>query len=260
MPTLRSSIKQAVLATLPPRVRAARAIRHLDRQMPLEEPELLELRRFVRPADTAVDVGGNYGLYTLALSRLARRVITVEPNPKLASALIGLRLPNVEVKAIGLSSENGSATLMMPDRADGHAYASLRANVHDGGAVQTFTVPIKRLDDMGLGEIQFIKIDVEGFEEQVLDGAEETIRRWLPVLLIELEQRHNPGCVGRVAERLVALGYTGQFFDGSWKPLADFDVVAHQDVGRLQGLGSVPRLEMGYINNFLFLPPGRTMD
>lgn len=64
------------------------------------------------------------------------------------------------------------------------------------------------LDDLDLGDIGFIKIDVEGFEARVIDGACETIARCRPVMLIEIEEKHTGEPPSVLIERIVALGYT----------------------------------------------------
>ena len=61
-----------------------------------------------------------------------------------------------------------------------------------GDTVETIRVPLRTLDSYNLSNIGFIKIDVEGHELDVLRGAEVTLRRDQPNLLIEIENRHAP--------------------------------------------------------------------
>jgi hypothetical protein len=100
--------------------------------------------------------------------------------------------------------------------------------------------------------VGFIKIDVEGHEEGVLNGARKTLERERPALLIEIEDRHNPGGLGRICALLT--GYEGYFFaQGRRRPLSDFDPEIHQ---RPEDLDSAyeARRQSPYVNNFLFLP------
>ena len=66
--------------------------------------------------------------------------------------------------------------------------------------------------------MSFIKIDVEGHEEAVLRGMQGLMRCWRPTVLVEVEERHNPGAVGRVAAFMATHGYQGFFLlAGSWR-------------------------------------------
>jgi hypothetical protein len=165
------------------------------------------------------------------------------------------------VREIALSAATGEATLSMPDRPNGHGYASLKPGFNTGDRLKSFTVAIDRLDNLGLGTIGFIKIDVEGFEEDVLAGASATLAVQKPAVLVEIVERHNPGGFERITRLFEGLGYSGLFFDrGAWHSLDNFDLATQQDPARLKQLGRIPRSELGYTNNFLFLPPGRKMD
>jgi FkbM family methyltransferase len=99
------------------------------------------------------------------------------------------------------------------------------------------------------GVPNFVKIDVEGHELAVLEGARRTLETHRPTLLIECEARHRPdGDVRSVFDFLKSVGYTGSFFCyGSRRPLIEFDVAVHQHVDRTRG-----RVPGGYANNFAF--------
>jgi hypothetical protein len=102
------------------------------------------------------------------------------------------------------------------------------------------------LDDLGLKDIGFIKIDVEGFESSVLAGALVTIARDRPSILIEIEEKHTKKPIEDSLQEVVALGYRGLFIrNGALHPLSAFDPVAHHR-----------QPTAGYVFNFLFLPDG----
>ncbi len=61
------------------------------------------------------------------------------------------------------------------------------------GAYMALSVPTKRLDEIYEGDVGLIKIDVEGHEQAVLDGAIETVRRCRPRMLVEVDERLAPG-------------------------------------------------------------------
>ncbi len=218
------------------------------------EWELRQLPVYVPKNRSAIDVGGNIGIYSYHLGRLARRVITFEPNPLYADRLRRIGLGK-DLKEVALSDRSGTAELRIPfwkGREDA-AQASLETDAVPGSMLaRTVQVSVRRLDDYGFQGVGFIKIDVEGHEESVLRGGVETLSRERPVLLIEIEQRHNPGGLERI--RALLSGYRGFFFLNRQKlPLTDFDVSVHQRMEDLE-TAFTGRRRSPYVNNFLFLP------
>jgi hypothetical protein len=100
----------------------------------------------------------------------------------------------------------------------------------------------------------FIKIDVEGHEQNVLRGGLDTLHRHRPTLLIECESRHNPSSsIDEVFLLLRRMGYHGSFFHrGGRRPIEEFRGDEHQP--QFPEIESPPR---GYVNNFAFEHPGR---
>ncbi len=122
--------------------------------------------------------------------------------------------------------------------------------LESGRVIETLVAPMKTLDSFNLREVGFIKIDVEGHEEAVLHGGLDTVKREIPNLMIEIEERHAPGSLQRVAALLEGIGYLGYYLDGrELIPVARFD--PDRDQAR-QG----PKVRR-YINNFLFFPGER---
>ena len=72
-------------------------------------------------------------------------------------------------------------------------------------------ISCKRLDDLNLDPVGFIKIDVEGHEEAVLMGGATLLERDRPTALIEIEERHKAGAIDAITERMNGLGYRGFF-------------------------------------------------
>src|SRR5208283_2452479 len=91
----------------------------------------------------------------------------------------------------------------------------------------SITVPLVTVDGLGLAGVTFMKIDVDGHEIPVLRGAEDTIKRDQPRLLIEVEQRIQP--VTDVTGLLESWGYRGWVRPRSgWLPMDKFPLAAHQ--------------------------------
>lgn len=200
-------------------------------------------------ARRVVDCGANRGVYTYWLARHAGRVEAFEPNPALAIRLRAAGLSNVTVHGAALSDHAGVATLLVPYKHGGglNDPGGTLETRDSNAAMARFETPLCSLDAQGFVDLDFIKIDVEGHEEKVLAGAWQTIATQHPALLIELEERHNPGCLQRVALALAALGYRAYFLDEDrW-----------QDVGALVDASGQRSASGRYINNFLFVADGR---
>lgn len=175
------------------------------------EPELSLVEKLAEPTRDAVDIGAHFGMWTHAFERNFHHVYAFEPIPRLADVLRGPRRKNVTVHEVALSRERGEVTLRMPVAGLGRSTIEGKnplANLWDPtGPVTAVTVATTRLDDYGLADVGFIKIDVEGHELDVLDGGQATIARALPVLVIEMVDEHNPGAPKVIIERLRTLGY-----------------------------------------------------
>jgi FkbM family methyltransferase len=154
------------------------------------EPELAFIRdRLVRPGDVIVDCGAHQGLTGILFSRWVGRsgiVLGFEANPR-----------NVEL-ARRNAIANGASNFIVRAQAVGSGpgierfIADSNSSVYHGDEeddAPVFHAPIARLDDLLEGRrVNLLKIDVEGWEFEVLDGAEETIATHRPNLVIEV---HN---------------------------------------------------------------------
>jgi FkbM family methyltransferase len=223
------------------------------------------IRRFVGPSQSVADIGANRGVYTWTMSRqvgLNGRVHSIEPYPGNIERLTTLSRSrrNITVHPVALSDSDGEATLRVPEhhhlRVD--ALASLRSTL------DCSFVPIQvekcRLDNLippNEHKLGFIKCDVEGHEDEVVEGGWRTITQNRPVLAIEIEQRHRATPVMDLIERIVGAGYDCFFLDeGGSHPIAEFEIERDQ-LNYLTEEFVPNSMPHGYINNFLFVPtPG----
>ncbi|QDZ00356.2 FkbM family methyltransferase [Nitratireductor mangrovi] len=191
------------------------------------EPELAVLSDLVPPGSAlAVDVGCNRGVYSYALSRLCEKVIAFEPNGDLIAFSRRKLPPNVELRQLALGRENASGKLRIPISPSGnerHLSASLW-DAEDAGPSRIQEVDVRRLDDLGLGRLNFIKIDVEGTEMDVLAGAAETIARERPTLLIEILAGYYSQPIEKIEAICSQYGYEARLLanDGSWQDAVDY--------------------------------------
>jgi len=157
------------------------------------EPELLHLDEYVAETRTAIDIGANTGMYTYALSKRFERVVAFEINEKITGPIRDYNRGNIELMHCGLSSHAGRAQFYIPVAGgmEQAGWASLnRDNLPGADRLIEFEVELKPLDEFGLTNVDFVKIDVEGHEVEVFKGAAETISKWRPMVLVELKKEH----------------------------------------------------------------------
>jgi len=215
------------------------------------EPELRLLRHLIDAGTTAIDAGASIGIFSTEMARHAAKVLAFEANPEVAAFTRAVAPRNVEVINVALSSEAGHATLRMPTNRKGHGVtelATIGRREQEPTDVIAIEVETRRLDDFKVENCSFIKIDVEGHEEAVLQGAAALIARERPTLMIELIESFNPGSVLRLSERFARQSYDCYFLSrNALRPVSEFDAASHQDVSGRE-----------YVANFLFIPTEKT--
>lgn len=215
------------------------------------EPEFYLLEFLVDRKRAAVDVGANDGVYAARFAQLCTRVHCFEPIPWFASGLKKKLGKRVVVHETALSNSCGAAILRIPY--DGEIELDGLATLEPGNPLREAThtrsvaCQTETLDEVVREAVGFIKIDVEGHELAVLEGAVETIARDMPVFLVESERRHNPRAPEAVFDFFKQLGYTGLFcWNGRWFNVDAFSLPVHQLIDNIG--------KKKYANNFLFFP------
>jgi FkbM family methyltransferase len=208
------------------------------------EPETSKtLRFFFERATTFVDVGANYGFYSLlgALWNPNLRVVAFEPVPDIYSALTrNIALNGLEGRVtayqIALADRSGRASFYLPasESKDCEATGTL---VNDGWQSRKQSPKIEvqtaRFDDHEKShpmKVDLVKIDVEDFEAGVLTGMQDCIRRDRPFIVCEiLPREHGNEKTRKIVE---SLGYTAYWITSSGYIRVsrfDFDRTGSQD-------------------------------
>jgi len=164
------------------------------------------------PVDAVVlDVGAHAGQYTKLFARLARhgRVYAIEPQSYalriLRTAIRFNRLRNVEILSLALGAAPGTATLTIPVKTSGsYGFGLAHLGPHTrAGTAEIETVEVTTLDDLAarlaLTRLDFIKADIEGWEQAMIEGGRATLARFKPALLLELNESHLRRAGGSVA-------------------------------------------------------------
>jgi FkbM family methyltransferase len=181
-----------------------------------DEPDFEALGQYVSQGDWVIDIGANVGHYTVRLANLVGprgRVFAFEPVPTtfslLSANVIRSKCNNVSLLNAAASSNSTLVNMEVPCFESGIANyyrASINSNKSGGQGFSVFTLPI---DCFNLSnKINFIKIDAEGHEPEVLSGLWGLIEKDLPTLLIETVDEETKS-------RLLKLGYSEDSLEGS---------------------------------------------
>ena len=128
---------------------------------------------------TAIDIGANVGLWARDLCQRFQHVIAFEPVEIFRECLISnIDSWNLYIESCALGDRKTTANMIITEENMGHTHV-------DPNSIGNGTVEMRRLDEYNYQEVDYIKIDCEGFEYMVLKGAEETIRHCRPIVVIE---------------------------------------------------------------------------
>jgi FkbM family methyltransferase len=218
-----------------------------------KEREELLVPFLVNPSSVAIDVGANRGDYTAAILRCTPNVVSIEPNPENARVLKQVFGKRIRLIVGAASNKDEDVVLRIPEYGSG--YATIEdSNQFACNGIKSVHVRSYRIDDLSLETVSFIKVDVEGHELSVLEGALNLLKRDRPSILVEAEERYRKGSVSSLRSLLEPLGYEGfMLLNGQMVSIRRFDPAIHQnrEVARARSL-TQKHLDT-YVKNFVFL-------
>lgn len=156
--------------------------------------------------NTVVQAGGNVGLFPIQLSKHFKNVITFEPDPLNLSCLYKNieGVDNITVVEGALGSSESSCGMVEVEKNNCGANT-----IKEGEGV----IPVFALDDLDIGEVNLIWLDIEGYEWKAIQGSLKTIKKYKPVIILE-----NKGLIPdfggtldgskKFVEEIESLGYT----------------------------------------------------
>jgi FkbM family methyltransferase len=176
-----------------------------------------QYQRLIKQGDICFDIGANMGSMTIPMAQSLKgtgRIFAFEPGPVLAERLrrnleLNPKLGTlVEVVELGLSNESGMLDWTLDTDNYGNAYVVEKGQGDLGIQVATLDEQADVLDG-GLTKIDFIKIDVEGMELSVLQGATAALEKWRPTILFETWMANDPDCkIPKILSLLESFGYS----------------------------------------------------
>jgi FkbM family methyltransferase len=185
---------------------------------------------------TGIDIGAKVGMYTYRIRANSAEVVAFEPIPLFHNMLKRVfEGKRGRIEPYAVSNKRGSAVLRMPyDQGGGAQFGRSTIDVgnklehHVVASVRELEVETRTLDDYDFDAVGFIKIDVEGHEMAVLEGAEKTIARHHPNLLVECNDDHAPNGVANLTKWMQEHGYSLYFLHQRViRPVAEYDRNVH---------------------------------
>lgn len=197
---------------------------------------------------TVCDIGANLGNHSLFFAEMANKVHSYEPNSAIFELLAINARQNHKISVYPVGISNRASTVRAALRRSAYGSTRITDTPDDNEIPFTFqTRPLDSFDDLKEERVGLIKIDVEGHEAQVLEGAEQTIRRNLPLVLFEQNTDAIAGGTSESLELLRRYGYK-RFVE---------PVVARSGRTSEKLSGSLARLARG-IEALLYGPPDKT--
>ena len=158
------------------------------------EPELEALGDFLKKGDVFLDVGANAGVFSMKAAQSVGEegvVVAVEPTPHMAARLQANafvnEFSNVRVRVCCASDSSGFADFFM-NRSAPNSFSLIKEK--DSSAFSSLTVTLDWLViNEGLERLDYLKIDAEGAEGMILEGAKEAILKFRPLIQIEVNKQ-----------------------------------------------------------------------
>ncbi len=171
------------------------------------EGEVALFRQVLRPGDVVVEAGANFGAHTIAMAQMVGAtgcIFAFEPQRLVYQVMVANvainSLGNVMTVQAGLGAHPGVVKVPILNPTKGLNFGSFSIGMFDTGE----DVPVKTIDSLDLNRCRLIKVDVEGMECAVLEGARSTIERLRPILYVENDRAENSQ---RLISLILSFGY-----------------------------------------------------
>lgn len=195
-----------------------------------------------------IDVGANTGHHSLFLSRIVRQVHAFEPFPPVIQRFkqnlaLNPHVGNLVLHEVGLGAAEAELPFSAPTD-DNHGVGTFRTDSEFSSGLRQFDKPLRIvvgdtwLAGTELSGLALIKIDVEGFEEPVLQGLAATISRYRPLVVVEVSPPSLGGTVSTLdelaamfPERYEFLAFAPRSLDGAIKGAYVLRTLEARDIG-----------------------------
>lgn len=201
----------------------------------------------------SIDIGANVGAYTEILKKRTF-VYAFEPIPETFTILLRKfeKCDNVRVRQLALSDHIGISKMYIPilNQKYKYGWASFYNKFQDKYPFREISVNTSTIDEEKISDVTLMKIDAEGSELDIIKGAVETIGKYRPNIIIEIEERHKEGTLKKTTSFLRELGYKGMYIDLHNRKIKAFEesFIKQKQHEFLKGIYPM------YYYNFIFVP------
>lgn len=177
-----------------------------------QEPQRLHAFQWVKTWRCAVDLGAHIGIFSRHFAQRFDEVVSFEPAVETRKCLERNVPQNVTIIPYAVGDRDGSVLFRCHLKNSG-ATEIVHGEKKDAPGFDHYTVQMITLDSLGLDGVGLVKIDVQGSEAAALRGAEQTLRRCKPVILIEekplkaVDEHASMAQINRCREILFSYGY-----------------------------------------------------
>lgn len=219
--------------------------------------DLYFIEQKLKPTDTFFDIGSNIGVYAYIAEKQipANQLYLFEPIPFLNSRL-KKAFKKTNIYKYAVSTQSGKTQFKIPF-INGQFWdtrGSIETNFKEDGEINCRMLDVETItfdefiQNNSISKVDFIKVDVEGHELNVLSGAKKTLSIFKPKLLIEIEGRHHENTqeLHRIINLILSIGYKMYYLD---KNTCSIKSVETDEVEFILKQKSS---DIGYINNYYF--------
>ena len=157
-----------------------------------------------RPSRRALDIGANMGITAIEYAQYFDTVEAFEPVPEVYDQLIEVcrrnNLNNVATHCVGISDYCGTAQIHYRHNNSFASHISQRGDI---------SITVATIDSYNFTDVDFIKIDVEGLEPEVIAGAEQTITQYRPMIQLEYKPKFGKRSQRNIVETCQSLETAG---------------------------------------------------
>jgi FkbM family methyltransferase len=190
------------------------------------EPQLTRIfEKYIKKDDVVLEGGAFIGLHSVKLSKLSNKLVCFEPLSYSSQLLLhNLSLnncKNVEVYTCGLGNKIETAKFIFSLNGN-PGCSSLEKNpgaINPGAYVwdplqeEKYNVPLLTIDSLKLDKLNFIKLDVEGYEPKIIEGGIKTIKKFRPVIVLEWWYQEGIKDINMAFKSLTNIGYKIEIMD-----------------------------------------------
>ena len=152
-----------------------------------QEPVRRKSFSFVEHKGLALDIGANVGLWCRDMAKEFQRVIAFEPVADFRQCLQqNVNMEKVDLRALALGSSEGMIDMIITEENTGHSHV-------DPNSIGQGSIPMVTLDGLQLRKFDYVKIDCEGYEYEILLGAENSMKEYRPITVIEQKFHQDVG-------------------------------------------------------------------